>query len=454
MAIENNVVVGAGTDGYISADAMLKYREILKQVADGYDEQDFISFLELTGRAEGSANTTFSHYEKGWIKRPIKIAAVIPTGTAAKVTFTIDATSHTTTGGKNSSPGKKTDVIRFANGVFGYVVAKSTASANAHTLTVVRRDGTTDDVLAAAVQGSSVAVFTNAHAEGSGQPEGQISLDTRFEGRMQHFKKHAEWTGDMASNKLVVEHNGKPYHLYKQEADQVIEHRLDMGFQFILGPSGYFTDNDGNLVPLTDSLDSVTRSRGSEDPYTIGALAMSDIDAWVRMTVANRGGKEQLFWVGNDLKMQVGDLIDSKVPNGGVQYNAFSGTGKGKEQSIKFGYDSFERGGVTFHMRVNEAFAHPKVTALDYPSANSVIPNSGFIMPAGTQKVVTSEGTKNIPSIIIKYAIHGKEGSRRYMTWNNGRETNGGFDKGSVDIHSQEGLQFTMAHKFIKIVGQ
>lgn len=479
MAVPNLTVALPRVDAnYLAADDYMMDREVLNEVVDGYNEQSFLRFLEITNRAKESKNTVFSHYEKGLMYRSVGIGAVIGTPTASSAVITLTADSYTTvgslTGNIDRAPLKATDVVMLPGGIHAYVTVKTSPtpaggsgfiaqftdgvspSGTTTRFTIVRRDGDTTSNIGTAVaamvtSGERMIAYTNAHAEGSYLPvEGMDALNTRYIGQMQIWKTVASITGDADSNSPIIPWlNGSFKYTSKQRAEALIKHKADMGWANLLSPGGSFTNAAGEKVLLTKGMEGYLKDLGNNYPFT-STFDLADLNAIVALIKANWGGREYMWVMGAELRASVETLLRTFTANGNLSYNSF-GIGSDKQRAIDLGFDSFHFGGITFHLIEEQLFNHPQVTGL----AGMDYANTGFLIPTEDQKVTYMDeymqrNFEKIPSVWLRYKVD-SIGSRRFRDATYDFRNNGGRDVMSYGIQSQEGLQMANLHKFIRV---
>lgn len=366
-------VQGNLTDAYVSSVDFLHTRDIYDYLFDRYEEDTLIDFFERTGRKHESEQTTWRHFEKDYIYQTIQVAAKGGTpGVGNDVLITLETVNHD----NGQSYPKVTDLVLFKDKTNGYVIAKDTTAPTAHIITVRPVDTVLGDVQTATVVGEIVAFHSNAHAEGSDQPEGVVHKPLRFEGIHQIFKTHVAITGSEATNRIEYEFEGKQYYMFQAEHDAYQHHKMDAAFGFLFNvESDGLTNAAGEEVRVSKGLAEWIRGDGNIFASPIASLA--DIDTIIKTLDKQRGSKENLWLNGINLDIDTDNVLIDKFLSGAIQYNTFGSGNPGKDQAIKLGFNSFKKGSYTFHKKQLDEFNHANVSG----ATAHTWPDTGFIIP-------------------------------------------------------------------------
>lgn len=435
------------TGEYLNADDYLMQRDILDAVANTYSDQSFLSFLELTNRATVSANSQFNHFESGSVFRKAIVSAAAPTGTAAQAVIVLAAAAHSTVGGVNRSFPKVGDMVyNPITNIHGRVIAKNTATPDAHTITVARRTGTADSMITGFPANAQFATYTSAYADGTGMPaEGTDNPLTRFFAQMQIIKTKKSINGSADANKLTVKLSGKEYYAFKLEAEALIEHRLKVAYAGLLGAGGSTVDENGAVVPLMTGMDTFVRTLGNVQPLTTAnTWAFADIEAMIATIETEAGGSEYIGLQGYKDKLAWDRFWITQMSGGAISYNTF-GSGDGKQNAIDLGFHSVEHGGITFHSAKYSPFNHKEITGL----TGSPYLNVGLWIPAESQTISENGKISSVPSTQVRYKLQSDGTSRRMKSYKQGQEITT-IDKLDWYMQSEEGIQMAMLNKFIR----
>lgn len=438
-----STVTGTLTDAYVSSVDFLHTRDVYKELFDRYHEDTIIDFFEQTGRKQAAEQTAFQHHEKDYIYQNILIDAVSGTpGAGNDVVITLDITNHD----NGDSIPRLNDLVIFKDKLTGFIFAKNTTVPTAHTISI-RPVDQTDDIVTSAVASEIVAIYSNAHPEGSGQPEGLVTKPLLFEGIHQIFKHHYAATGSEATNKIewVNEETGQPYYMFEAENDAYIKHKMDCAFALLFNKeSDGLIDANGKVIRVTKGLAQHIREEGNLFPG--GITSLSDIDDIIKILDKQRGSEENLMLNGINLNINVDNVLIDKLLNGGISYNTF-GKGDEKQKAIDLGFDSFIKANYSFHKKKLSEFNHAKVTG----SVGHTWPDTGMIIPTDTGRdVVTGE---TIESIQMRYK-KAPHLDREYIHTLSGilaPHPVGDIDELGFDYISEKGLQVFGLNRFILI---
>jgi len=388
----STTVTGRLNEQYVSTVDFMHDREIYNKLYNRYHEDDILSFFSETGRYKEATETTFHHFEKDWIYQTITVANVAGTaGSGNDVTVTLSAANHDS---GRSFP-KINDLVLVNNDKVGLVIDKNINVSTAHTL-IIRPVDQSDDLVSAISNGDLLAFYSNAHAEGSSQPEGLISKPLRFEGIHQIFKGHYSVTGSEATNRIEFStSSGKMYYTFEGEHDAFLKFRMDVSFGLLFNQqSDGLTDNLGREVRVTKGLAQWIREEGIT--YNGGITSLTDIDSIIKQLDKQRGSKENLMLLGINLDIDTDNVLIDKMVNGAIQYNSF-GKGNAQQRAVDLGFNSFRKGSYTFHKKCVDAFNHPNVSS----ASNYTWPNKGFIIPTDKGRDVKSG--KELDSMCVRY---------------------------------------------------
>jgi len=126
------------------------------------------------------------------------------------------------------------------------------------------------------------------------------------------------------------------------------------------------------------------------------SITMADFDAVIKSLDKYRGAKEYAMYSGIDLSLDVDDLLASQgaYAAGGANYGTFQNN---KNMALNLGFNSFTRGGYTFHKKTYDLFNHPRLlgaTGFNYGGY-------GVCIPMDMRK--DAKSGESIPSLRIRY---------------------------------------------------
>ncbi len=409
MVLKPTATAQATNDNYVSAltTANLHKRDVSEQLVKRYGSQGITGLLELMGAKAPTSQTKFEHYEEAFLHNDVKFqfdsAVVAAAATVEEITIQSDSLVL-------GIPAVRVgDIMLLEDGTQVYVQAKADdVSATIYPLT----SGGFVSANAGSVDVNAV-IIGNAFAEGSAQPVGLSPRLHHYENQVQIIKESFEVTGSEATNVVYVkvdnEEMGSGYLWYlKGEADTYQRFQDYSEIQMVLGQA----INNTNLTGTSSTLDGTAYSnsslRGTEGllPFIenkgqsmdLGAssITMADFDAMVKSLDKYRGAKENALYAGINLSLDIDDLLAAQgaYAAGGANYGTFQNN---KDMALNLGFNSFTRGGYTFHKKTYDLFNHPKLLGATGQKYNGY----GMIIPMDTQKDAKSGDA--IPSLRIRY---------------------------------------------------
>lgn len=411
MVLRPTSVQTATNENYVSAltatSGNLHKRDVSEQLVKRYGDQGITGLLELMGAKAPTTQSTFEHYEEAFLHNDLVFqfnTSVSAAGTGSEA-ITVQAGSlH-----DNKSAIRVGDILLLEDGTQCYVQAR--ASETAATIYPLTSSG----FVSAFAQDVDVnaVIIGNAFSEGSAQPEGLTPRIHEYSNQVQIIKESFEVTGSEATNVVYVkvdnEEMGSGYLWYlKGEADTYKRFMDFAEIQMVLGN----TISNTTLTATSSTLDGTSYSnstlRGTEGllPFIenkgqsmdlgSSAITMADFDAIVKSLDKYRGAKENALYAGINLSLDVDDLLAAQgaYAAGGANYGTFQNN---KDMAMNLGFNSFTRGGYTFHKKTYDLFNHPKLLGATGQKYNGY----GIIIPMDTQKDARSG--EMIPSLRIRY---------------------------------------------------
>lgn len=414
------VIIGANTKEYISSlNFALDKRDYLQQVFDVTNESStIVDVLELTGRVKVTDNPVYTHVENQYLFKAGVIESIDATlnGTPAAENIQFVLTAGT----DNALP-IVGELVMFQNKRIAQVL-----SVNTSTRTVVAKPldqataiNTGGTAIAAA---QSVIFFSQASAEGTGDPSVRRSEWVSSANNIQIFKEAGEITDLQKVSAVEVNYNGKPYIMYKVQYDTFQRHKMKMSNALLFGQKSSNTDdaNLGGKVFTTQGLRSYIKSGDGSVKTTGGVVeqytktsgvsvtgATGDIRALNRALDKNQAPAEYMGWIGGDLYAALDEgLAALEGVKYGINYSAF-GTGDAKKRAIDLGFDSFRLYGRTFHLNKLSLLDHKGLfgaTGFDFSYEGYFVPQDKIKIDAGggtsdrmLLRVMAGDGTNFYP---------------------------------------------------------
>jgi hypothetical protein len=400
----SNVAV-ASTSNYIGSDVLLASsvgtaanvplhkRDVDEQLIKRYGDQGITGLMELLGSKKETTSDTFEHYEETHLHNTF--TAVITTGV-----LTID-TSSLDSGSDDGNPALRAgDLILGASGATYYVQAVSTVD------TFVLKQ-VADGALAVADADTKFSIIGNIYAEQTGQPKGLTPRVHQYQNNTQIIKESFTVSGSEATNAVYVKVNspefGSGYLWYLQGEADTYQRFLDYSeLAMIVGDPGdgtltdAATDAAGNALKPTEGLLKFIENKGQNMDLGSSAITMADFDAAVKSLDKFRGSKEMALYAGIDLSLDIDDLLASQgaYAAGGANYGTFANN---KDMALNLGFNSFSRGGYTFHKKTYDLFNRPDLLGATGFKYNGF----GMCIPMDSQK--DAKSGEKIPSLRMRY---------------------------------------------------
>jgi len=441
-------VEGVLTNGYLAPNTFIHKRDIMKKVFPRYREDTLFDFLFYTDRKEVTDNTRFNWFEWDYLYGYGTIASHPASGGAGTaVVFTLNAASHQDSG--KYSAGKQWDLVTI-NGIRGWVTAVDKSVDDAHTYTVKPVVATDDFGALDAQAGEIMTFYSNAKADGSGQPTSMVRKPTQYYNYTQIFATQYEAYGSESTNKIEFEIKGKPYYYLQGVEDAYLKHRLDIDFAFLLNEMSdgtQITDADLNDEPVytTRGLESYVDNFGNLEQYT--TLDWTDMENIEKTLSRERAPQEMLMINGVNLDIALDQLVKGKLDNNGMNYAAFGG-GNAAQRAVDFGFDSFRWSQRTYHKKAVDYLNYLPVTGF----TGSPYPDMGFIIPL--DRVRNPKPSPNgMDSELDTIALRYKQNDRmnRFVKHWTRDVTITNLDRIEFNHLSEVGLQMAAVNQCIKL---
>mgnify|MGYP003131529375 CR=1 FL=1 len=415
MTLSPTAVMTATNDNYVSSIATLDIhkRDVSEKLIKRYGDQGITGLLELMGAKAPCTQTTFEHYEETFRHNDVSLNFDSAAAAGGKVSEAVSIDSGSRH--QSKSPLRPGDILLFADGTLCYTQSVDAAQDDAVIIPLTDSGFATAKTISTSYTASIVG---NAFPEGSAQPEGLSPRVHEYSNKVMIMKETFEVTGSEATNVVYVKVNspefGSGYLWYlKGEADT---HKRFMDYSEIMMIIGETMDNTDELVKSDGSV-SVTLDGTAYDTSTLrgteglipfisnkgqsmdlgaASITMADFDAIVKSLDKHRGAKEYALYAGINLSLDIDDLLASQgaYAAGGANYGTFQNN---KDMAMNLGFNSFTRGGYTFHKKTYDLFNHPKLLG----ASGSNFPGYGLCIPMDTQK--DAKSGERIPSLRIRY---------------------------------------------------
>ena len=415
MVLNPTSVKLATQDNYVSAlttaALAMHKRDVDENFVKRYGNQGITGLLELVGAKKEATQSTFQHYEEAFIHNTVKVTfgSANPSGAGSlNLTFiaedSVDQESSpaaaSISGTNEDMPVRVGDLLMTSQGDILYVHTL-TQHASAPTIAVYNTQGTTWSGSGYDTSsGEYVTIIGNTFAENTDQPSSMLPRIHTYENNVMIIKESFEVSGTEATNviyfKVDNEKMGSGYLWYlKGEADTYKRFLDYCELQLIMGKT--VDSSQTNMTQKgTEGLLDFIESRGQSMDLGSSSITMADFDAVVKSLDKYRGAKEMALYAGIDLSLDIDDLLAAQgaYAAGGANYGTFNNN---KNMALNLGFNSFSRGGYTFHKKTYDLFNHPKLMG----ASGFNYPGYGMCIPMDTQRDAKS-GAK-IPSLRIRY---------------------------------------------------
>ena len=454
VAMTSNYVSSADLIASGDTTASFHKRDVDEQLIKRYGDQGITGLMELLGSKKETSAQTFEHYEETFLHNNFT-AAISGSGGITIIDPTDTDTDNATANLQGAV--RDGDLILGASGTM-YYCSKTSTSPDEIVLKTV-----SDGDIATSGADTEFSIVGNAYAEATDQPEGLTPKVHHYSNKCQIIKESFVVSGSEATNAVYVKVNspesGTGYLWYLQgEADT---HQRFMDYSelaMIVGSAGDGTlsnadgDEDGSAaanklrqVATTEGLLGFMENKGQSMDLGSSAITMADFDAAVKSLDKYRGAKEMALYAGINLSLDIDDLLASQgaYAAGGANYGTFANN---KDMALNLGFNSFSRGGYTFHKKTYDLFNRPDLLG----AAGFKYNGYGMCIPMDSQKDARS-GEK-IPSLRMRYkAANGY--SREMEHWLTGgavlqNKTNG-EDKLQCNYRTERGFEGFAPNRFL-----
>tara|TARA_R100000951_G_scaffold28632_1_gene24558 strand:+ start:1079 stop:2413 length:1335 start_codon:yes stop_codon:yes gene_type:complete len=424
----------ATLSNYVSTLNLHK-RDVDEQVYARYGAQGITGLLEMMGAKKECTNGTFEHFEESLLHDYITVTAV---NIGAKSGDLVLGT--TTVAAQPVRPG---NVLRNASGLTLHVSAVAQDGGDVDVTVYNYANANIGNLAGADLK---FAIIGTEYTEGSGQPLTLTPKVTQYTNTTMIIKESFQVSGSEASNVSYVKVDGGYLWYLKGEAD-TYKRFLDYAeMQLVLGkkysnasaaPGGAITGTEG----LMDFIDN-GGIKGTLD----AAITMDDLDATIKQLDKFRGSKENALMCGINLSLDIDDIIGAKM--GSASGASFGTFGNDKDMAVNMGFNSFSRGGYSFHKKTYDLFNHPSL------GEGLSLAGDGIIIPMDSQR--DAKGGDMIPSLRMRYkAVPGY--SREMEHWLTGsavlaNKTNGD-DVLNCNYRTERGFEGFGANRFVHLVG-
>ena len=405
----------ATQDNYVSSltTLALHKREVDERLIKRYGDQGITGLLELVGAKKECTQTQFEHFEEAFIHNTVTLdynstnpsTGATEYGSHQMNILDSDMADGAIVSGQQDHPVRLGDILLSQSGQM-IIVTSTPTTATGPTFTAHPYPN-----WSSVADGETWTIIGNEWGENTAQPESILPRVHEYSNKCMIIKESFEVSGTEATNviyfKVDSQHFGSGYLWYlKGEADT---YKRFMDYQELMMIFGKQVDGNTNLASAvasssftnggirgTEGLLEFIQNRGQSMDLGSSAITMADFDAIIKSLDKYRGAKEYAMYCGINLSLDIDDLLAAQgaYAAGGANYGTFQNN---KNMALNLGFNSFSRGGYTFHKKTYDLFNHPKLVGATNFNYNGY----GICIPMDTQKDAKS-GDK-IPSLRIRY---------------------------------------------------
>jgi hypothetical protein len=337
-------------------------------------------------------------------------------------------------------------VVDEANGKKEYGIV--TAVNSDTSFIALRSDGAAWTVAATAL---TIISAGSEFKKGSGPMEGTIIRKENIYNTTVRISKstHAINDSDLSNVAWLYAPDGTPY-WHHQEVEDAIkrfdeEEELNFVTSVPVDPTSALSNEYGSFSGILDSI----RRRGLV--YAGSPSTMADIDDIIMALDAEQGEKSNALFLKTEVSLAIDDLLAAEnAEKNGAGWGCFAN----KDTAIKFGFDSFMRGGYNFYKCTWNLLNDPT-------GAGQLADVHGILMPIGQVRVKTgyndslsgdSEITK-INYLNLLYKAGNGDNRKKQITVYGRKVQNGRDDVTGIDITSETGLILCGANRWMLMQG-
>ncbi len=397
--VNSATLLAAASDG----SNLLTKRDVDEQLIKRYGNQGITGLMELLGSKKETTANKFEHYEETFLHNSF-------TGSVSSdgdLTIAVGFTDTGTDAGNTSV--RDGDLLLGADNVMYYVTGKADGSASSQPEDNFQLKLVSSGAKAGTVASQSFAIVGNAYAERTDQPgDGITPRVIQYSNSCQIIKESFSVSGSEATNAIYVKVNnqefGSGYLWYLQGEADTYQRFMDYSeLAMIVGESASGledgadnTTGNGGTVTTTEGLLKFMENKGQTMDLGSSAITMADFDAAVKSLDKFRGAKEMALYAGINLSLDIDDLLAAQgaYAAGGANYGTFANS---KDMALNLGFNSFSRGGYTFHKKTYDLFNRPDLLGADGFKFNGY----GMCIPMDNQRDARSG--ESIPSLRMRY---------------------------------------------------
>lgn len=361
-----------------------------------FGDEDITGLIDMMGSKSSVKNIEYRHFEDSRLHTIVR-ATGSTGGANTNVVYTVDAAFTMTSfpdvfdpynaasfGSQAPNPSGTTTLhpvranqgILFPDGTRGTVLSVTTT-----TFTVM--PDLAGGSLPTVLNTENIVLMAVIQGEGADSPLGVNNREDVYQNVLEIIGESSKTTGTALGEQTWVKFDGKDGKTgylwwYKQQDTTLRNFKNLVEMDIVAGEKITNTVNiaavDATLLK-TEGLYTFAASFNGDTNYSIASgLSLDDFDSLIIDNIdKNEGAMENAIMASINLRKSINGFIRPEMQAGGVVYNTFSG---GSEQSVNFGYSSFEDLGYTFHLKTYKMLNNPT-----YLGGNTAFNNSGLVLP-------------------------------------------------------------------------
>lgn len=420
----------------------------------------FIDQLKAMGFMTPVAQEDYSHFEDDYFVETFHaLAGVASPATGASMDITLDTSDLDAS---NRFFPQVKDLVRFSNEMVGLVKAIDVTTPTAPILTI--NPVNVDDDLPAVIEGEEITVISNAHSEGSGQPNSRLPKTNQVSFNLQLIKEKLSATGTEMTNQLWVNsytESGQPISNYLDLAKISAEYRMKLWMASALlygrkSSAGQNVDANGRDIRTTEGLIPFITRVGQDVSYTPGLFSVQKFDEISGLL--EKQNAPSSIWVGggfnflnekdNVLQSYFGDNNIPQFKQSVV--NSVFGGNIELEASVCYQY----------LYKAQRGFAFSKIGLFSHTKSGNA---SGFkdsstalFLPMAKKSVNTGSMSETLPMFGMRYKQLGKH-NRMLQVWKTGAagenpaEYTNDEDVQNLEYRSHIGFHGVAGNQFLRL---
>lgn len=433
---------------------------VRKQLIRDYGWDSIAGWMEgKAGGVEEIDNMEFYHMEKESIREIIKVDAdAVPGSVNADKTLTVQSAYRATTAQDNAPyinttslttlPVQARDQIEFPDGTQAVVTAVSGNTFTCYPLVL----GTN---IPAVTTSTEIIVIGSVQQEGGSSVTGRSSKTSTYTNNLQQIRSTAEITDRAMGTIQWTENLGEGENSSKWYTEVLIDTKNEhTNKEELMLMASKKTTNTTlaaqagfETAPTTEGMIPWLESNACVETYTAGSFSLDEIDNINDSFAKYRGAEEYEFWTDLALSREVDDLhrAGTGLTAGGVVYSTAS-----KDRYVDYGFTSFTRSGVTYHMKRMKTLDLPEflgATGHKYSGMGILIPQSNYVTDVNGQMGLSVPCCRIVGQ---RNSLHSK-GYREWSHGGNAGNSSSGEAKLYVEFDSIKAPEFFAPNRWALI---